>query len=72
LTAEQQPKMSEALAGASVPLSVVLPTIGRAELLVACLASIAACEPGAAEIIVVDQSGDQAVRSAESMGASLR
>jgi GT2 family glycosyltransferase len=47
----------------NLPVSVVVPTIGRAELLGSCVASIAACEPRAAEIIVVDQSGDPAVRS---------
>jgi GT2 family glycosyltransferase len=45
------------------PVSVVIPTIGRAELLDACLRSLAACEPQAAEVLVVDQSGDEAVES---------
>jgi GT2 family glycosyltransferase len=49
--------------GASLPVSIVVPTIGRAELLSGCLESIAACEPRAAEMIVVDQSSDAAVRS---------
>jgi glycosyltransferase involved in cell wall biosynthesis len=40
-----------------VPVSVVIPTIGRAELLARCLESVAACRPPADEIIVVDQSG---------------
>jgi GT2 family glycosyltransferase len=40
-----------------VPVSVVIPTIGRAELLRACLESVAACRPRPAEILVVDQSG---------------
>jgi GT2 family glycosyltransferase len=47
----------------TVPVSVVVPTIGRAELLEACLGSVAACRPDAAEIIVVDQSNEAAVRS---------
>jgi GT2 family glycosyltransferase len=54
----------------TVPISVVVPTIGRAELLDTCLASIAACEPPAAEIITVDQSGDPAVRAAVERHAS--
>jgi len=40
-----------------VPVSVVVPTLGRAELLERCLASVAACSPAADEILVVDQSG---------------
>ena len=38
-------------------LSVVVPTIGRVPQLARCLGSLAACEPAAAEILVVDQSG---------------
>lgn len=37
-------------------LSVVVPTIGRLALLRGCLESLAACEPGPAEVVVVDQS----------------
>ena len=48
--------MSEAL-----PVTAAIPTIGRVELVDQCLASIAACDPRPAEIIVVDQSGDEAV-----------
>ena len=40
------------------PLTVVVPTIGRAEPLRRCLASLAACAPPADEVLVVDQSGD--------------
>ena len=40
-----------------VPISVVVPTIGRVELLTACLESISACAPAPAEVLVVDQSG---------------
>jgi GT2 family glycosyltransferase len=47
-----------------LPISVVVPTIGRAALLSSCLESIAQCRPGAAEIVVVDQSGDGAVQAA--------
>ena len=43
-------------------LSVVIPTIGRAALLTACLESILACDPPAAEIVVVDQSEGDAIR----------
>jgi GT2 family glycosyltransferase len=44
-----------------LPASVVVPTLGRPLRLISALESLAACRPGAAEIIVVDQSGDQAV-----------
>lgn len=47
-----------------VPISVVVPTIGRPVPLRRCLGSIAACSPRAAEIVVVDQSGDAAVADA--------
>ncbi|MFL5884581.1 MAG: glycosyltransferase family 2 protein [Thermoleophilaceae bacterium] len=43
--------MSDAL-----PVSVVVPTIGRPAQLRACLESLARCEPRAAEVVVVDQS----------------
>jgi GT2 family glycosyltransferase len=46
---------------AAAPLTVVVPTIGRVEPLRRCLASLAACDPGADEVLVVDQSGDPAV-----------
>jgi GT2 family glycosyltransferase len=46
-----------------LPVSVVVPTIGRAELLRRCLQSISECSPRAAEIVIVDQSRDDAVRS---------
>jgi GT2 family glycosyltransferase len=46
---------------ATTPLTVVIPTIGRAEPLRRCLASLAACGPRADEVLVVDQSGDPAV-----------
>jgi GT2 family glycosyltransferase len=45
----------------SVPVSLVVPTVGRAALLRSCLDSLAACTPRAEEILVVDQSGDPAV-----------
>lgn len=40
------------------PVSVVIPTIGRPELLRQALASISECRPAPAEILVVDQSDD--------------
>jgi GT2 family glycosyltransferase len=43
------------------PVSVVLPTIGRPELVRACLGSLARCEPRADEILVVDSSNDDLV-----------
>jgi len=39
-----------------LPVSVIVPTIGRTELLRQCLESLAACRPGAEEIVIVDQS----------------
>jgi GT2 family glycosyltransferase len=47
----------------TLPVSVVVPTVGRPALLEACLQSLAACEPRAAEILVVDQSGDSTIES---------
>jgi GT2 family glycosyltransferase len=44
------------------PVTVVVPTIGRADLVESCLVSLAACEPRAAEVIVADQSGRDEVR----------
>jgi len=43
------------------PATVVLPTIGRPELVRDCLGSLASCEPRAEEILVVDSSKDDAV-----------
>jgi GT2 family glycosyltransferase len=45
-------------------VSVVIPTIGRAELLRHCLESISLCRPKPAEIVVVDQGGDDSVSAA--------
>jgi len=42
-------------------VSVLIPTIGREKLLRACLDSIAACRPAPAEVVVVDQSGDDRI-----------
>ena len=50
--------------------SVVVPTIGRMPLLRQCLESLLACRPGAAEVVVVDQSSGDDVRAlVEGMGA---
>jgi GT2 family glycosyltransferase len=63
------------VSGGPLPMSVVVPTIGRAALLEDCIASIAACSPPPDEIVVVDQSGDPAVASVvarfEAAGARL-
>lgn len=45
----------------AVPVTIVLPTIGRPELVWQCLESLAACDPGADDILVVDSSDDGAV-----------
>jgi GT2 family glycosyltransferase len=42
-------------------VTVVLPTIGRPELIRTCLESLACCEPRADEILVIDSSADGAV-----------
>jgi GT2 family glycosyltransferase len=44
------------------PVTVVVPTVGRPELVSACLDSLARCEPRPAEILVIDQSGADEVR----------
>lgn len=49
---------------ASLPVSVVVPTVGRADLVRSCVASIVACDPAPREIVVVDQSGGAAVEDA--------
>lgn len=49
------------MTGASAPVTVLVRTIGRAELLRACLESLTRCRPPPAEVVVVDQSGDAAV-----------
>lgn len=45
----------------AIPVTVVLPTIGRPELIRRCLESLAACDPRADEILVVDSSDDTSV-----------
>jgi GT2 family glycosyltransferase len=46
-----------------IPVSVVVPTLGRLAQLRSCLQSLTDCRPGAAEVLVVDQSGHRAVRA---------
>jgi glycosyltransferase involved in cell wall biosynthesis len=50
-------------AGDVVPVSVVIATVGPANRIAACLTSISHCNPRPAEIIVVDQSNDDAVHA---------
>ena len=61
--------------GGAVRVSVVVPTIGREAPLRRCLASLAACRPPAAEILVVDQSHERAIAELvtefSAMGARL-
>jgi glycosyltransferase involved in cell wall biosynthesis len=45
----------------AAPVTVVLPTIGRPQLIEACLQSLESCVPMANEILVVDSSDDHAV-----------
>ncbi len=52
-------------------MSVVVPTVGRAGLLARCLASLAACDPPPAELVVVDQSGGGEVKAAVAAVACL-
>jgi GT2 family glycosyltransferase len=47
---------------APVNASVIIPTVGRPVQLATCLRSLAACEPRAQEIVVVDQSGEREMR----------
>jgi GT2 family glycosyltransferase len=55
----------------SLPVSVLIPTIGRLERLRACLESIARCDERAAEVVVVDQSGGGEVAALVGEFASL-
>lgn len=49
--------------------SVVIPTVGRLPLLRRAVESVLACRPGAAEVVVVDQShGDEVARLLDSFG----
>ena len=49
--------MPDVVDGPPLPVSVVVPTLGRPELLRACLESLGNCRPRASEIVVVDASG---------------
>lgn len=48
--------LTMASAPSPLPVTVLVPTIGRPELLRTCLESLARCSPRAAELLVVDQS----------------
>ena len=52
--------MAESRSG-TPPVTVVLPTIGRAALVADCLGSLERCTPRADEILVIDSSFDGAV-----------
>jgi GT2 family glycosyltransferase len=55
------------------PVSVIIPTIGRRELLEQCLRSVLACDPAPDEIVVIDQSGDASVAELlEDLGSPVR
>ena len=54
----------------TLPVSVVIPTIGRPALLTACLESLTRCRPAPAEVLVVDQSGTDEVAGVVSSFAS--
>jgi GT2 family glycosyltransferase len=49
--------------GRTLPVSVVIPTIGRSDLLRRCLDSVLSCDPAADEVLVVDQSGGNVVQT---------
>jgi GT2 family glycosyltransferase len=51
-------------ADGTVAASVVIPTAGRPQLVAACVASVEACRPAPAEVLVVDQSGGPEVAAA--------
>lgn len=57
--------------GDRAAVSVVIPTIGRPALLRACLRSLSRCVPSPAEVIVVDQSADEATAAAVAEFRSL-
>jgi GT2 family glycosyltransferase len=45
----------------TVPVTVIVPTIGRLPLLERCLRSVLACDPAPTEVVLVDQSGGSEV-----------
>jgi GT2 family glycosyltransferase len=58
---------------APAEVSIVVPTIGRLEMLGACLRSLLACTPRASEVIVVDQSdGDGVAHLVARTGGGVR
>lgn len=57
---------------AALPVSVVIPTIGRPGPLQACLESLSRCDPRAQEVVIVDQSADGAVGEVVSRFGELR
>jgi GT2 family glycosyltransferase len=58
---------------ATVPATVVIPTIGRPDLLRRCLESVVACRPRAEDVVIVDQSeGDADAVAAEFTDAGVR
>jgi GT2 family glycosyltransferase len=54
-----------------LPVSVVVPTVGRLEPLRRCLESLATCRPHADQILIVDQSHDPAVAGLVASFASI-
>jgi GT2 family glycosyltransferase len=58
---DQQEELDSSKGAAVTAVSIVLPTIGRPNLVRACLESLARCKPRADEIVVVDSSDDEAV-----------
>jgi GT2 family glycosyltransferase len=55
----------------TAPVSVLLPTIGRPDLVRGCLESLAACAPRADEILVIDSSEDRLVEQVVADFASV-
>ena len=54
-------------------VTVLVPTVGREGLLERCLGSVLACDPPAAEVLVVDQSGaGEVVALVERLGPPVR
>jgi GT2 family glycosyltransferase len=58
---EPMPFRAQGAEARVAPVTVVLPTIGRPDLVRGCLESLARCAPRADEIIVIDSSEDDAV-----------
>jgi GT2 family glycosyltransferase len=60
---DQQGELGSNKRAAVAPVSIVLPTIGRPDLVRACLDSLGRCKPRADEIVVIDSSDDDVVAS---------